>query len=58
MAIPTYDELMLPVLRHCAEKTWVMRDLVAQIADDLQLKCPSTDFVSHLNRLAGGGWRA
>jgi restriction system protein len=28
---------MLPVLRHCADKTWVMRDLVAKIADDLGL---------------------
>jgi restriction system protein len=35
--IPTYDALMLPVLRHCAEKTWAMRDLVARIADDSKL---------------------
>ena len=37
MTIPTYDELMLPVLRLCAEKVWIMRDLVASVADDLQL---------------------
>ena len=35
--IPTYDVLMLPVLRLCAEKLWVMRDLVARVADDLGL---------------------
>jgi len=28
---------MLPVLRHCADKTWAMRDLIAQISDDLGL---------------------
>lgn len=28
---------MLPVLRHCADKTWLMRDLVARISDDLAL---------------------
>jgi restriction endonuclease Mrr len=37
MPIPTYDTLMLPVLRHCAEKVWIMRDLVTRIADDLGL---------------------
>ena len=37
MPIPTYDALMLPVLRHCAAKAWAMRDLVARIADDLHL---------------------
>lgn len=37
MPIPTYDALMLPVLRHCAEKTWEMRDLVARIANELGL---------------------
>ena len=35
--IPTYDVLMLPMLRLCAEKVWVMRDLVARMADDLGL---------------------
>jgi restriction system protein len=35
--IPTYDALMLPVLRHSAEKAWLMRDLIVQIADDLGL---------------------
>jgi len=28
---------MLPVLRLCAEKLWLMRDLVARVADDLDL---------------------
>ncbi|WP_428377236.1 restriction endonuclease [Lichenicoccus sp.] len=28
---------MLPVLRRCGEKTWIMRDLVSRIADDLNL---------------------
>ena len=37
MPIPTYDALMLPVLRHSAEKAWLMRDLIVQIADDLGL---------------------
>lgn len=37
MTIPTYDALMLPVLRHSAAKTWSMRELVSQIADDLGL---------------------
>ena len=37
MPIPTYDKLMLPVLRLCAEKLWVMRDLVVRVADDLDL---------------------
>lgn len=37
MAIPTYDALMLPVLRACAEKEWHMRDLVVHIADLLSL---------------------
>ncbi len=37
MSIPTYDILMLPVLRHCAEKVWLMRDLVTRIGDDLGL---------------------
>jgi hypothetical protein len=35
--IPTYDQLMLPVLRRSAEKIWTMRELIAQIADDQQL---------------------
>ncbi len=37
MPIPTYDMLMLPVLRLCAEKVWHMRDLVARVTDDLGL---------------------
>ncbi len=37
MPVPTYDVLMLPVLRACAEKLWLMRDLVIRIADDLRL---------------------
>lgn len=37
MPIPAYDELMLQVLRLCADKTWVMRDLIARVADDLGL---------------------
>lgn len=28
---------MLPVLQRCAQKAWVMKDLVAQIADDCEL---------------------
>jgi hypothetical protein len=35
--IPPYDALMLPVLRHCSEKAWLMRDLIVRIADDLRL---------------------
>lgn len=37
MPIPTYDALMLPVLRLCAEKLWTMRDLVSRVADELRL---------------------
>jgi restriction system protein len=37
LPIPTYDALMLPVLRHCADKAWTMRELVARISDDLGL---------------------
>ena len=37
MPIPPYDELLLPVLRHCAEKTWSMRELIAHISDELGL---------------------
>lgn len=37
MVIPTYDALMLPVLRLSAERAWPMRELTARIADDLAL---------------------
>lgn len=43
MPIPTYDALMLPVLRHSAEKTWHIRDLVTRIADDLTLSQEERD---------------
>ena len=35
--IPSYDALMLPVLKLCAGRQWMMRDLIRQIADDLHL---------------------
>jgi len=37
VSIPTYDALMLPVLRHSAERAWIVRDLIARIADDLNI---------------------
>ena len=37
MPIPPYDQLMLPVLRLSAEHPWAMRELVARMADDLNL---------------------
>lgn len=37
MPIPTYDVLMLPVLRLSAEKVWSMRELISRVADDLGL---------------------
>lgn len=37
MPIPTYNTLMLPILRLCAEKVWAMRDLVNQVSEDLHL---------------------
>jgi len=37
MPIPSYDDLMLPVLRACADRTWFMRDLIGKVADDLRL---------------------
>lgn len=43
LPIPTYDELMLPVLELCSDKVWVMRDLVARVADDLHLSQPERD---------------
>ena len=35
--IPTYDALMLPVLHLCAERLWLIRELIARVADDLGL---------------------
>jgi restriction system protein len=43
MPIPTFAELMLPVLKYSAEKVWAMRDLVARIADDLDLSQEERD---------------
>ena len=43
MPIPTYDVLMLPVLRLCAEKLWAMHDLVVRVADDLRLTQPERE---------------
>ena len=43
MPIPTFAELMLPVLKYSAEKVWAMRDLVARIADDLDLSQEKRD---------------
>lgn len=37
MPIPTYDALMLPILRLCACKIWTMKELIARVADDLAL---------------------
>ena len=37
LPIPTYDALMLPVLKHVAKQSWQMGDLVRRIADDLNL---------------------
>lgn len=52
MPIPTYDALMLPVLKRCAQKTWTMRDLIAQIADDLNLTPEERD-----QQIPSGGTR-
>lgn len=35
--IPAFDAFMLPILMLCAEKQWLMRDLIKKIGDDLQL---------------------
>lgn len=43
MPIPTHDVLMLPVLRLCSDRAWVMRDLIGRIADDLGLTAPERD---------------
>jgi len=40
LPVPTYDALMLPVLRHCADRLWQMRDLIERISDDLKLSPP------------------
>lgn len=37
MSIPTYDALMLPVLKLCAEKVWHVKELSARVSDDLKL---------------------
>lgn len=50
MTIPTYDALMLPVLRVSAERDWLMRDLTARIADDLALTAEE-----RAEELPGGG---
>jgi restriction system protein len=41
--IPPYDALMLPVLKRSAQQTWMMRDLIAKIADDLGLSREERD---------------
>ena len=43
MPIPTHDALMLPLLRLCSDRAWVMRDLIGRIADDLGLTTPERD---------------
>ncbi len=43
MPIPMHDALMLPILRLCAEKVWVMRDLIGRVADDLGLDGPERE---------------
>lgn len=43
MSIPTHDVLMLPVLRLCSDRIWVMRDLIGRIADDLGLSTSERD---------------
>jgi restriction system protein len=60
MPIPTFDSLMLPVLRHCEKKGWIMRDLITRIADDLglsqeerELRIPSGTATIIANRV---GW--
>ena len=35
--IPSYEDLMLPVLRLSAEKTWLMRDLIDRVIEKLAL---------------------
>ena len=35
--IPAYDKLMLPVLRHAAEREWSMADLIQRLASELNL---------------------
>ncbi len=37
LPIPSYDTLMLPVLKHIAQQSWQMSQLVRRIADDLKL---------------------
>ncbi len=37
MTIPTYEDLMLPVLSHSGERLWTVRELVDRIANDLRL---------------------
>ena len=37
MPVPSYDVLMLPVLKLCAEREWGMGELISRIADDLHL---------------------
>lgn len=50
MPIPTYDQLMLPVLQLTADKTWAMRDLVGKVADELNLTEEERE-----RKLPGGG---
>lgn len=37
MTIPKFEEYMLPFLKHSAEKEWMMKDLIHQLAIDFRL---------------------
>src|ERR1700761_7517478 len=41
--VPTYDALMLPVLKRSADRTWSMQELIAQVADDQNLSQEERD---------------
>jgi restriction system protein len=52
MPIPSYVQLMLPVLRLSAERAWAMRELIVRIADDLKLTEPERE-----QQIPSGGTR-
>lgn len=48
--IPSYEQLLLPVLQHAADRVWRMRDLIGRIADELGLSAEERRVLLHQDR--------
>ena len=48
--IPSYEQLLLPVLQHAADRVWRMRDLIGRIADELGLSAEERQVLLHQDR--------